>query len=231
MTPSTLTLERLGNIGVLTLNRPDKRNAINIAMRREIAAALESWAVDAGLAVGVILSAGPVFSAGFDVKEFYNRDPEHVLAMRESSEAHHRALAEFPKPLVAGIQGPALGGGFDIAALCDLRLASLEAEFGHPEIKLGAPVLIGPLKELVGGSLAADLAFTGHRICAAEALRLGVVTAVLHTADLRDACLSAARGIAEAPLPALLAVKRDIINRRGGWKGLSGAGGGVFDFF
>src|SRR3989304_1178559 len=130
----------------------------------------------AGLAPAAVLvpAGGPAFCAGFDTSEFADRDPEHVRAVGESSDRYHRRLASFPKPLVAAVNGPAMGGGFDLAVLCALRIPSESAAFAHPEIKFGAPALFGPLREIIGGGLARDLCLTGRRIEVEEAYRRGL---------------------------------------------------------
>jgi len=214
--------EREGPIGFLTLNRPDKRNALSAAMRREMVECLEAWREDEAVVVGVILARGPVFCAGFDRSEFEGQSADRMGEVFAEADHYHRVLAEFDKPLLAGIQGAAVAGGFDLAALCDVRLAAPQATFGHPEIKFGASVLYGPLREAIGGGRARELALTGRTIDAAEAYRLGFVCRLVPAAELRAACRTAARQIAEAPPTTLRAVKGRIIEAYGGWEGLSG---------
>ncbi|MBI1784438.1 enoyl-CoA hydratase/isomerase family protein [Candidatus Sumerlaeota bacterium] len=233
MSYETLEIQREGKIAVLILNRPAKRNALSIQTRNEIDAALGELEKEDGAAGVVILGNGPVFCAGFDTKEFANRDPAHIAAMKDSSRRYHRRLAEFPKPLIAGIHGPAFGGGFDLATLCDLRIAAPGAVFAHPEIKFGAPALFGPIKEIIGGGLARELTLTGRQMDAAEAVRAGLVSGIVPEGELRGECIKTAMTIAEAPLAAIKAVKKQIIQSYGGWAGVSGddSGDGFFDFF
>lgn len=212
-----LNVDREGKIATVALNRPEKRNALSIALRNEIEAALGAIEDDDGVSCVVLVSEGPVFCAGFDTKEFLDRSPEHLNAFNDSSERFHRRLAEFSKPLIAGIQGPAMGGGFDLAVLCDIRLATSAARFAHPEIKFGAPALFGPLREIVGGGIARELVLTGRTIDAAEAQRLGLLTEIVEPGQLRSACLRVAGTVAEAPLPALRAIKQQIVRSYGGW--------------
>jgi enoyl-CoA hydratase/carnithine racemase len=106
-----LTLQRQDKVAVLTLNRPDKRNALSVALRNEIDACLADLEADDGVSVVVITGAGPVFCAGFDRNEFFQREPEQLKAFIESTDRFHLRLMNFPKPLVAAINGPAMGGG------------------------------------------------------------------------------------------------------------------------
>src|SRR5512145_1680543 len=163
-------------IGVLTLNRPDKRNAISIRMRREISHCLREWGDSGQVGAAILTGAGSVFSAGFDLSEF--REPARFDELLDSSSRYHRDVWNFPKPLIAAVNGPAMGGGFDLAALCDIRICSPAASFGHPEIKFGGPPLFTPLRWIVGDGLARDLVLTGRPIDAAEAHRVGLVSRV-----------------------------------------------------
>jgi len=208
-----LLTERRGKVAVVTLNRAEKRNALSTALRNEIDACLGELEGDDSVSVVVVTGAGPVFCAGFDRNEFFQREPEQVKAFIESSDRFHMRLINFPKPLVAAVNGPAMGGGLDLASLCDVRVAAEPAVFAHPEIKFGAPALYGPLAEIIGGGLARDLCLTGRSIDAQEALRIGLVSVVVPSERLLDEALSTANTIAEAPLPALRRVKGMIIER------------------
>ncbi|MBI5946954.1 MAG: enoyl-CoA hydratase/isomerase family protein [Chloroflexi bacterium] len=205
-----LILERDGKVATITLNRPDKRNALNTALRDEVRVALEELEGDDSVSVAIITGAGAVFCAGFDTSEFATVPPEQIFSGESSRRYHHR-LQHFAKPLVAAINGSAMGGGFDIAVLADLRVAAETASFGHPEIKFGAAALYGPLAAVVGGSVARDLCLSGRRIDAAEALTIGVVNKVVPPADLLREAKALAGVIAEAPLPALRQIKASIV--------------------
>jgi enoyl-CoA hydratase/carnithine racemase len=117
--------------------------------------------------------------------------------------------------VVAAVNGAALAGGFDLALLCDLRLASTEASFAHPEIKFGAPPLFTPLRWIVGDGLARDLCLTGRPIGADEALEMGLVSRVVEPAALLDEAIATARTIAEAPQRCLEATKRYLTGNAG----------------
>ena len=215
-----LLTERRDKVALVTLNRPDKRNALSIALRNEIDRCLGELESDDGVSAVVITGAGPVFCAGFDTTEVA---PDKLEAVEESSNRYHRRLAQFGKPLLAAVNGPAMGGGLDLAVLCDVRIAVEGAAFAHPEIKFGAPVLFGPLREIIGGGLARELCLSGRRIDVQEALRIGLVTKVVPADRLLDETVALATTIAEAPLPALMATKRMIIDTYS-WEMAEGSG-------
>jgi len=197
-------------VATLTLARPGRRNALSIQMRDEITQQLDDWAADPAVRVVVLTGAGPTFCAGFDLGEF--GQPDLARRIKDSSRRYHLAVWHFPKPLVAAVNGPAMGGGMDLSVLCDCRIASSAAAFGHPEIKFGAAPLFTPLQWIVGLGNARELCLTGRRIDAAEALRIGLVTRVTEPAELLDDAMALARSIIEAPQVALEAAKRYLIS-------------------
>jgi enoyl-CoA hydratase len=197
---------REDGIGVITLNRPEKRNAVSIAMRREISHCLSSWEDDPEVGVVVFTGAGATFSAGFDLDEF--RRPELFPEILDSSSRYHLDVWRFPKPTIAAVNGPAMGGGFDLATLCDIRLCAESAQFGHPEVKFGAPPLITPLRWIVGEGIARDLCLTGRRIGAQEAHRLGLVSEVEGDGLLPERTLQLGATILEASAATLRFAKR-----------------------
>jgi len=197
-------------VATLTLARPGRRNALSIQMRDEITQQLDDWAADPAVRVVVLTGAGPTFCAGFDLGEF--GQPDLARRIKDSSRRYHLAVWHFPKPLVAAVNRPAMGGGMDLSVLCDCRIASSAAAFGHPEIKFGAAPLFTPLQWIVGLGNARELCPTGRRIDAAEALRIGLVTRVTEPAELLDDAMALARSIIEAPQVALEAAKRYLIS-------------------
>lgn len=206
-----LLVEREGPIAVVTLNRPEKRNALSIALRYEMDVCLKELEQDDEISVVIITGNGPAFCAGFDLTEMRFEDPEHVRRFNESSNVYHTRLMNFKKPLIAAINGPALAGGLDLAVLCDIRIASEGASFAHPEIKFGAPVLFTALRDIIGGGLARELCLIGRRLDAAEALRIGLVNQVVPGERLLEQAKEVARTIAEAPRSGLEATKAMII--------------------
>ena len=201
-------------VATLTVNRPDKKNALSIAVRDAISDHLERLAVDDALKVLVVTGAGTCFSAGFDLREFGIDEPGFQDRLWASSDRFHHALLRFPLPTVAAVNGAALAGGFDLALLCDIRIAASSAIFGHPEQTFG-DVIYGLLHDLVGGGVARDLCFTGRRIDAAEALRIGVVSEVVADSELAAAARRISEAVAAAPRWSLIRTKAKAIARAG----------------
>jgi enoyl-CoA hydratase len=202
-------------IATITLARPEKKNALSIALRDEVSDALAALARDTAIKAIVITGAGDFFSAGFDLKEFRDLgDPEHARRLWDSSDRFHHALLACPLPTIAAVNGPALAGGFDLAILCDIRIATTTASFAHPEVAFG-DVVYGPLHELVGGAVARELALTGRSIGAAEALSLHLVSAVVPPQDLHAEVERWTAQVLQAPRELLLRTKQKIIRRAG----------------
>jgi enoyl-CoA hydratase len=167
-------------IAVLTLARPEKRNALSVALRDELAEHLDDLADDPDLRVAVITAEGDVFCSGFDLGEFERAFADEAFAatLWASSDRYHRRVLTFPLPTIAAVHGPAIAGGFDLAVMCDLRIVSPTARFAHPEYTFG-DVVYGPLCDLVGGAVARELTMTGREVDAAEALALRLVNEVV----------------------------------------------------
>lgn len=203
-------------IALLTLNRPDRKNALSIARRDEISDALDELAGDDDLKVVVFTGAGNVFCAGFDLSEFDMAFADDAFAQRlwASSDRYHHRVLQFPLPTIAAVNGPALGGGFDLAVMCDLRVAAREARFAHPEYAF-ADVVYGPLHDLVGGALARELCMTGRSVDADEALAFRLVSAVVDPELVVDGALEVARQIAVAPRTSLMRTKAKALSRAG----------------
>ena len=202
-------------IATLTLNRPEKKNALSIALRDEFSDALAVLAADEGVKVVVVTGAGDAFCAGFDLKEFQRvGEPGFGDKLWASSDRYHRACLEFPLPMIAAVNGAAVAGGFDLAVMCDIRIAADSARFGHPEISFG-DVVYGPLHDLVGGAVARDLCFTGRIIDAEEALALRLVSKVVQRDALMAEAMSLAALVARAPRGVLLRTKAKVTRRAG----------------
>lgn len=189
--------ETPAGIGIVTLCRPDKRNAISIRMRREISRCLDRWKDSGSVGAVIFTGQGDAFSAGFDLAEFSR--PDLFDELLDSSSRYHRDVWSFPMPTIAAVNGPALGGGFDLATLCDIRIGSGTCAFGHPEIKFGAPPVFTPLRWIVGDGRARELCLTGRRIEAAEALRIGLLSEVVEGGRLADRAVRLAEDILAAP--------------------------------
>jgi enoyl-CoA hydratase len=212
--PSLIDLARPAEgVAWLTLDRPDKKNALSTVLRDEVSDALDALAEDPGLRVLVISGAGRVFSAGFDLSEFSDQSPGHQERLWASSDRFHTVL-RFPLPVIAAVDGPALAGGFDLAVLADLRFATPEARFAHPE-HAWADVVYRPLRELVGAGLARDLVLTGRTVDAEEALRIGLVSRVVPATELRAVVAEAATTIAKTPRAVLERSKAKFLDAAG----------------
>lgn len=205
------------SVATITLSRPEKKNALSIALRDEVSDALDALAPDPDVKVIVVTGTGDFFSAGFDLKEFRDLgDPAHAERLWASSDRFHHAVLSCPLPTIAAVNGPALAGGFDLAVLCDIRIAASTASFAHPEVAFG-DVVYGPLRELVGGAVARELALTGRTVDAAEALALRLVSAVVAPDELRAEIERWTALILRAPRELLVRTKQKIIRRAGGY--------------
>lgn len=209
-----LSVARAGPCAVLTLNRPQRRNALSVALRDAIADTLDELAGDASVQVVVITGAGDVFCSGFDLREFDQAaaDPAFASRLWSSSDRYHRCVWQFPLPTVAAVNGPAIAGGFDLAVLCDLRVASTTARFAHPERSFG-DVVYGPLHDLVGGAVARELTLGGRELDAAEALALHLVAEVVEPSRLLDATMAMVERICVAPRDVLVRTKAKALRR------------------
>jgi enoyl-CoA hydratase len=195
----TLLLERDGAVAVLTINRPEKRNALNTRVRTELVAAHDALRDDASVRVLVITGAGDkAFVAGADIAEFAERTPLEQRAAMTGRRVFDE-VAAYPKPVIAMINGFCLGGGCELALGCDIRIAADTARFGQPEVNLG--IIPGGggtqrLPRIVGMGPAMRLVLSGELIDAAEALRIGLADVVHPAAELRTRTLEFARGMA-----------------------------------
>jgi len=194
----------------LTLNRAEKKNALSIALRDELSGALDDLCGEEAVKTVVVTGAGDVFSAGFDLGEF--QQPELTDQLWASSDRFHAAVLQFPLPLIAAVNGPAIAGGFDLAVMSDVRVAADTARFSHPEIEFG-DVVYGPLHDIVGGGLARELCFTGRVVDAQEAKSLGLVSSVVPVDELASEVTRYTALIGRAPRDVLLRTKAKAIRR------------------
>jgi len=216
-----LILEHLGDHAILTLSRPERRNALSVVLRDAISDALDQLAADTRVKTVVLTGAGTVFSAGFDLKEFDKAAQDEVFMSElwASSDRFHRTVWGFPLPLVAAVNGPAIAGGFDLAVMCDLRLAATTARFSHPERSFG-DVVYGPLHDLVGGAVARELTIGGRELSADEALALHLVSGVVEPEALMDGVAELVHRVCVAPREVLMRIKAKAL-RRAGWDAAS----------
>jgi len=202
--------------GVVTvvLDRPDKKNALSIALRDEVSDALDEIAPDDRVRAVVLAAEGDTFCAGFDLAEFSVDEPGFQDRLWRSSDRFHHTVLLFPLPIVAAIQGPALAGGFDLAVMCDIRIAATDARFGHPEQRW-SDVIFSPLADLVGSGPARDLCLTGRTIDAGIALQIGLVSKVVEVGELADEAHQTAAMVARGPRDALMRTKAKALRRAG----------------
>jgi enoyl-CoA hydratase len=215
MNLENILIEKRGRIAIVTVNRPDKLNALNIPTRREILSAFEQLKTDDEVRVVIITGAGPKsFIAGADINEFAGMTAIKQRDVMKSGRAFD-SVEDFPKPVIAMINGFALGGGCELAISCDIRVASSTAKLGQPEIKLG--IIPGGggtqrLTRLVGEGKAMELILTGDMISADEAKQLGLVNHVFAPEELEAKTLELANKIAELSPIALAMAKASVKN-------------------
>jgi len=203
-----------GRVGVITLDRAEALNALCDQLTTELAEALSVFETDAEIGCVVLTGNKKAFAAGADIKELQSRDFVG-LYMNDPFEKTWEAVARFRKPIIAAVSGYALGGGCEIAMMCDFIIASDTAKFGQPEINLGVMPGSGGTQRLaraVGKAKAMDLCLTGRMMDAAEAERAGLASRVVPADDLMDVAMEAASAIAAKSLPVAMMTK-EAINR------------------
>ncbi len=211
---STLLIERHADgYAVVTLNRPEALNALNTTLTGELGDFLESVADDDSVRCVVLTGSAKAFAAGADIKEMADQAYADMYRGNFFARAHDR-VASFRKPIIAAVSGYALGGGCELAMLCDFIIASDTAKFGQPEINLGVAPGIGGSQRLtraVGKAKAMDMCLTGRMMDAAEAERSGLVSRVVASDALLDEARAAAAKIASQSILAVMANK-ELVN-------------------
>lgn len=209
----TILLERKGRVGIITLNRPKALNALNSQLMHEVVAAVEELDADTGIGSILITGSEKAFAAGADIKEMAPKTFSEVYNEDFFSEWDRLSAAR--TPLIAAVSGYALGGGCELAMLCDFIIASDTAKFGQPEIKLGVIPGIGGSQRLtraVGKAKAMDMCLTGRNMDAEEAERAGLVSRIVPAAELLDVALEVATTVASMSLTASMMAK-EAVNR------------------
>ncbi|MEJ6781818.1 enoyl-CoA hydratase [Aminobacter sp. Piv2-1] len=213
MAYETILVEKRGKVGLITLNRPKALNALNSQVLGELLAATGAFDADDGVGAMVITGSEKAFAAGADIKEMQAKT--YVDAYMEDFFSGWEAFTRNRKPMIAAVAGYALGGGCELAMMCDFIIAADTARFGQPEITLGVMPGMGGSQRLtrfVGKSKAMDMCLTGRMMDAAEAERSGLVSRVVPAADLLDEAMKAASKIADFSLPAVMMCK-EAVNR------------------
>jgi enoyl-CoA hydratase len=211
MAYQNIVVETRGKIGIIRLNRPQALNALNAALIAELTQAVAAFEADAGIACLLVTGSEKAFAAGADIKEM--ADKSYMDAFMGDFAANWDALSRARKPTVAAVAGFALGGGCELAMMCDVVIAADTAKFGQPEIKLGVIPGIGGTQRLtraVGKAKAMDLCLTGRMMDATEAERSGLVARVVPAASLMDEAIKVAETIASMSLPTLMIAKESV---------------------
>jgi enoyl-CoA hydratase len=209
----TILLERKGRVGLITLNRPKALNALNSQVLDEMIVALDELEADPGIGAIVITGSERAFAAGADIKEMQPKS--YIDVFMSDFFAQWDRLAAVRKPTIAAVAGFALGGGCELAMLCDILIAADNAQFGQPEINLGVIPGIGGSQRLtraVGKAKAMDLVLTGRKMGAEEAERAGLVSRIVPADQLLDEALKVAETIAAKSLPTAM-IAKEAVNR------------------
>src|SRR5438876_8178480 len=216
MTYATIIFEKLEGVARITLNRPERANALNAAMLGEIGAALDDAEQDATVRAVVVQGAGGAFSSGFDLKEQMERRPTGLADWEPILRKDFDTVMRFwhcAKPTIAAVRGPCLAGACELALACDLTIAAEDAFFGEPELKFGAGIVVMILPWIVGPKIAKEIILTGaDRIGAQRAYEIGMINRIVPAKDLDEAALGLARHIAAID-PALVKDTKRAINR------------------
>lgn len=208
-----LLIEHHGGVCVLTMNRPDKRNALNTALTQALLDALRAADADESVRCVVLAGAGQGFCAGADLSEFKDLTPDQaqrVSARAELTASLHGIFSKMAKPVVSAIQGAAMGGGAGLALAGDMAVMAASAKLGYPEVKHGivAAIVMTNLTRQVGRKAAFELVGLGAPVDAARALTLGMVNRVVADADLMQETLAIAQQLAAASPQAIAATKQ-----------------------
>ena len=213
MSYETILTERRGRVLLVTFNRPDALNALSLKVADELVAAMSAADTDPEIGCIVLTGSERAFAAGADIKEMQERSFTEMQA--SDLFGVWERFAATRKPIIAAVAGYALGGGCEVAMMCDFIIAAENAKFGQPEIKLGVMPGMGGTQRLarsVGKSKAMDLCLTGRMMDAAEAERAGLVSRVVPTETLLDEAMKAAETIASMSLPSAIMAK-EAVNR------------------
>jgi enoyl-CoA hydratase/carnithine racemase len=214
--PDLLSIERRDEVALVTLQRPDKRNALSIELRLELADAFGALSGDDGIGCVVLTGAGGAFCSGMDTSQF-GGDRANRERLVETSTLAFQAVGDCRRPIVAAVNGPALAGGFALALLCDVRIGSSSATFGYPELPRGIPPSYAAARAVLPATVAQELCLTGRVVKAAEAQKLGIVREVAQQ-DVVGRALELAARVAALPREAILETKRrTLLERRHLW--------------
>jgi enoyl-CoA hydratase/carnithine racemase len=204
--PDQLSIERRGEVALVTLQRPEKRNALSIELRVELGETLNELSGDERIGCVVLTGAGSAFCSGMDTTQF-GGDRNHRRQLVDTSTLAFEAVGNCDRPVIAAVNGPALAGGFALALLCDLRVAGPKATFGYPELPRGIPPSYAAARAVLPATVAQELCLTGRVVPAREAQKLGIVREVTGQ-DVVARAMELGRQVAELPRQAVLETKR-----------------------
>ena len=210
-----LFFEKANGIGLITLNRPDRMNALSRQLKEEVWSVFEGWEGDDEVKVIILTGGEKVFSAGADIKErsAVQLTQSQFYSNQKKSQEFYTRIEQFEKPVLAAVSGVALGGGCELALVCDLRIASETARFGLPEVKLGSLPSAGGtqrLPRLIGAARAKEMLFSGEFVDAQEAYRIGLVNKVVPAEKLMPEAREWALKLAERPPLSIKYIKRAV---------------------
>jgi len=212
MAYQNILVETKGAVGIVTLNRPDALNALNKALMDELTAALDGYEADDDIHCIVITGSQKAFAAGADIKEMQPKSYMDVYK-EDFITANWERASRCRKPVIAAVAGYALGGGCELAMMCDFIIAADNAKFGQPEIKLGVTPGAGGTQRLtrfVGKSKAMEMSLTGRMMDAEEAERSGLVSRIVPLGELMDEVLKTAQAVADMSLPIAMMTKESV---------------------
>jgi len=213
MSFATIIVETRGRVGLVTLNRPEVLNALNAALIAELNTALDGFEADEGIGCIVLTGSDRAFAAGADIKAIESRS--FIEVFKDDFIAPWERLSRCRKPVIAAVRGFALGGGCEVAMMCDFIIAGEGAKFGQPEIKIGVIPGSGGTQRLarfIGKAKAMDLCLTGRMMDAAEAERCGLVSRLVPDGEVLNEAMKAAEQITNFSLPSVMTAK-EAVNR------------------
>ena len=212
MSYENILVETRGRVGIITLNRPKALNALCDALIQELGQAIDAFEADEAIGCVVLTGSEKAFAAGADIKEMKDKDYAQVMS-EDFITGDWERVASMRKPIIAAVAGYALGGGCEVAMMCDMIIAAENAKFGQPEITLGTIPGAGGSQRMarsIGKAKTMDLCLTGRMMDAEEAERAGLVARVVPAERLMEEALAAAETIAGLSLPVVMVVKEAV---------------------
>ncbi|MGD0277657.1 MAG: enoyl-CoA hydratase/isomerase family protein [Syntrophales bacterium] len=204
----SILLEKLSGYAIITMNCPSEMNALSMNMREELTECFGELENDSQVRSIILTGGDYVFSAGMDINEMAALNDDEVEKYIKSIVSYLKKIYTFPKPVIAAVGGIALGGGFNLATVCDLIIASESAIFGHPEVKFGLNPLFKPLSRVVGPVKAKEITMFGEPIGAQEAWRIGLVNKVTSPERLMEEAILMAEELARRSSKVIEAIKK-----------------------